>query len=77
MLILSEDQKLLMASARGAVAEKAPIAEFRNLRADPNGLGFSPAFWRASAELGWTGVLVPEAFGGLDFGVVGAGLIAR
>src|SRR5271167_3031894 len=73
MLILSEDQKLLMTSARGAVAEKAPIAEFRKLRADPNGLGFSPAFWRASAELGWTGVLVPEAFGGLDFGVVGAG----
>ena len=77
MLILSEDQKLLMASARGAVAEKAPIAEFRHLRADPNSLGFSPAFWRASAELGWTGVLVPEAFGGLEFGVVGAGLIAR
>ena len=77
MLLLSEDQKLLMASARGAVAEKSPIAEFRKLRADPNGLGFSPAFWRASAELGWTGVLVPEAFGGLDFGVVGAGLIAR
>ena len=77
MLILSEDQKLLMASARGAVAEKEPITEFRNLRADPNSLGFSPAFWRASAELGWTGVLVPEAFGGLDFGVVGAGLIAR
>ncbi len=77
MLLLSEDQKLLMASARGAVAEKAPIAEFRKLRADPNGLGFSPAFWRASAELGWTGVLVPEAFGGLDFGVKGAGLIAR
>jgi len=77
MLLLSEDQKLLMASARGAVAEKAPIAEFRKLRKDPNGPGFSPAFWRASAELGWTGVLVPEAFGGLDFGVVGAGLIAR
>ena len=77
MLTLSEDQKLLIASARGAVAEKAPIAEFRKLRADPSGLGFSPAFWRASAELGWTGVLVPEAFGGLDFGVVGAGLIAR
>ena len=77
MLLLSEDQKLLMASARGAVAEKAAIAEFRKLRKDPNGPGFSPAFWRAAAELGWTGVLVPEAFGGLDFGVVGAGLIAR
>jgi alkylation response protein AidB-like acyl-CoA dehydrogenase len=77
MLILSEDQKLLMTSARSAVAEKASIAEFRKLRADPNGVGFSPAFWRACGELGWTSVLVPEAFGGLDFGVIGAGLIAR
>ena len=42
MLILSEDQKMLMESARGAVAAKAPIAEFRKLRADPTGLGFSP-----------------------------------
>ena len=77
MLVLSEDQTMLMESARGAVAAKAPIAEFRKLRADPHGDGFSRVFWRECAELGWTGVLVPEEFGGIDFGVTGAGLIAR
>jgi len=77
MLVLSEDRKMLMDSARGAVATKAPIAAFRKLRADVSGEGFSRAFWRECAELGWTGVLIPEEFGGIDFGIVGAGLIAR
>jgi alkylation response protein AidB-like acyl-CoA dehydrogenase len=77
MLVLSEDQRMLMESARGAVAANAPIAAFRKLRAESSGDGFSCAFWRQCAEMGWTGVLVPEAFGGIDFGVVGAGLIAR
>ncbi len=77
MLVLNEDQKLLMESARGAVAAKASVAAFRKLRADAAGEGFSRDFWRECAEMGWTGVLIPEAFGGLDFGVVGAGLIAR
>ncbi len=77
MLVLSEDQRMLMESARGAVAANAPIAAFRKLRAESSGDGFSRAFWRQCAEMGWTGVLVPEAFGGIDFGVVGAGLIAR
>ncbi len=77
MLLLNEDQKILMESARGAVAAKAPIAEFRKLRADPLSDGFSRAFWRNAAELGWTGVLVPQDFGGMDFGALGAGLIAR
>jgi alkylation response protein AidB-like acyl-CoA dehydrogenase len=77
MLVLSEDQRMLMESARGAVAANSPISAFRKLRADSSGDGFSRAFWRQCTELGWTGVLVPEEFGGIDFGVVGAGLIAR
>ncbi len=77
MLVLSEDQRMLMESARGAVAANAPIASFRKLRAESSGDGFSRAFWRQCAEMGWTGVLVPEEFGGIDFGIVGAGLIAR
>ena len=77
MLVLSNDQKMLMESARGAIAAKAPVSEFRKLRLDSHGDGFSRAFWRECAELGWAGVLVPEEFGGIDFGAVGAGLIAR
>ena len=77
MLVLSEDQRMLMESARGAIAAKAPIAMWRKLRAEASPDGFSRGFWRDCAEMGWTGVLVPEKFGGLDFGFVGAGLIAR
>jgi len=77
MLVLNEDQRMLMESARGAIAAKAPIAMWRRLRGEASPDGFSRAFWRECAELGWTGVLVPEENGGIDFGVTGAGLIAR
>ena len=77
MLVLSEDQRMLMESARGAVAANAPIAAFRKLRADASADGFSRAFWGQCAQMGWTGVLVPEEFGGIEFGIVGAGLLAR
>jgi len=56
MLVLSEDQKLLMESARAAVAAKAPVSEFRKLRAEPQGHGFSRDFWRECAELGWRAI---------------------
>jgi alkylation response protein AidB-like acyl-CoA dehydrogenase len=77
MLVLSEDQRMLMESARGAIAAKAPIAMWRRLRGEASADGFSRAFWRECSELGWTGVLVPDENGGIDFGVTGAGLIAR
>ena len=77
MLVLTEDQRMLMESARGAVAASSPISAYRKLRAESSGEGFSRTFWRECAELGWTGVLAPETYGGIDFGVVGAGLIAR
>ena len=77
MLVLSEEQRMLMESARGVVAAKAPIAMARRLRSDASPEGFSRAFWRECAEMGWAGVLLPEEYGGADIGIVGAGLIAR
>jgi alkylation response protein AidB-like acyl-CoA dehydrogenase len=76
MLILNEDQRLLMESARGALAADAPVSEYRILR-EPQGEGFSREFWKLCGEMGWSGVLTPEAQGGSGFGVVGAGLLAR
>jgi acyl-CoA dehydrogenase len=76
MLTLNEDQRLLMESARGAVATSAPVSEYRRLR-EPQGEGFSREFWKLCGEMGWSGVLVPEAQGGSGFGVVGVGLVAR
>ena len=76
MLTLDEDQTLLMDSARAAIAQASPVSEHRRLR-EPRGEGFSRAFWALCGEMGWSGVLVPEAQGGAAFGVVGAGLVAR
>lgn len=77
MLVLTEEQRLLRDSARAAVAAKAPIALWRKLRAENDETGYSRDFWRDCADAGWAGILIPEAYGGLDFGFVGAGLIAR
>jgi len=60
MLVLNEDQRMLMESARGAIAAKAPIAMWRRLRAEASFDGFSREFWRECSEMGWMGVLVPE-----------------
>ena len=76
MLILDEDQRMLMESARGAIAANAPVSEYRRLR-EAQGEGYAPAFWKLCGQMGWAGVLVPEAQGGAGFGAVGAGLVAR
>lgn len=76
MLILNEDQRLLMDSARASSAERSPVSEYRRLR-EPQGEGFSRDYWAHCGEMGWSGVLVPEAQGGAGFGVVGAGVVAR
>ena len=60
MLVLSEDQRMLMDSARGAIARESADRDVAELRAEAAGDGFSRAFWRQCAEMGWTGVLVPR-----------------
>jgi alkylation response protein AidB-like acyl-CoA dehydrogenase len=77
MLVLTEEQRLLSDSAKATVAAKAPLSLWRKLRADNDEAGYSRDFWRECASMGWAGILIPEAYGGLDFGLVGAGLVAR
>ena len=64
-LILNDEQGMLRETARGFLAEKAPVAELRRLRDSKDPDGFSRDLWKAFAEMGFTGVLVPEAHGGL------------
>lgn len=74
-LILNEDQLMLKDMAKGFLAEKAPVSELRRLRDEADENGYSKELWAEMAEMGWTGVVVPEEFGGIDFGYVGAGVI--
>ncbi|MBN8939366.1 MAG: acyl-CoA dehydrogenase family protein [Rhizobiales bacterium] len=68
---------MLQDAARGFVQEKSPVAALRRLRDERVADGFDRTLWRDMAEMGWTGILVPEEAGGLGFGFVGAGLICE
>jgi len=76
-LVLDEEQRMLKDAAREFLAANAPVAQLRALRDARDPLGYRPETWRAMVELGWTGILVPEAQGGLDFGQVGMGQISE
>ena len=74
-LILTEEQTMLRDSARDFLAEQAPVSQLRALRDSADADGFSRALWSRFAEMGFTGVLVPESNGGLGLGHVEAGVV--
>jgi len=63
----SEEQEMLRKSARDFLAKEAPMTYVRQMMEDER--GFRDDLWRKMAELGWTGLVLPEDFGGagLDF----------
>ncbi len=74
-LVLTEEQQMLKDSAAGFLAEKAPVAALRELRDAEDATGYSAALWQEMAEMGWAGIAVDEAFGGLGYGYLGLGLV--
>ena len=58
----SPPQQLLIATARQFLTARCPIELVQRLALDDR--GFDPALWRAMAELGWPGLLVPAELGG-------------
>jgi alkylation response protein AidB-like acyl-CoA dehydrogenase len=72
---LSEDQLMLEQTVRSFLTDKVPIERVRELREKncPN----DPAIWTALAELGITGVLVPEAQGGSELALLDAVIVAQ
>jgi alkylation response protein AidB-like acyl-CoA dehydrogenase len=71
-LLLTEEQTMLRDSARSFMTDNAPVSQLRALRDARDALGYSPQVWAQFAEMGFTGVLVPEAQGGLGLGFVEA-----
>ena len=74
-LVLTEEQMLLKDTAAQFFQEKLPVANLRKLRDEQNAAGFDKAIWKEMADLGFAGVLVPESYGGTEFGPVGLGII--
>ena len=74
-LILTEEQTMLRDSARSFLVENAPVSALRRLRDTNDATGYSRELWSRFAEMGYTGILVPEAQGGLGLGHVEAGVV--
>ncbi len=51
------------------------MSAFRKMRDAGLPLGYDPAAFAEMAEMGWTGVIIPEEYGGSDFGYLSLGLI--
>jgi alkylation response protein AidB-like acyl-CoA dehydrogenase len=72
---LSDDQRLLEETVRAFLRDRAPIGRVRELReaACPN----DRALWKGLAELGATGILIPEAHGGSGLSLLDAALVGE
>jgi alkylation response protein AidB-like acyl-CoA dehydrogenase len=76
-LVLTEEETMLVDSAKRFFAGSAPIGTFRALRDSGAPEHYAPALWAEMAEMGFAGMLVPTSEGGTGFGYTGAGLVAE
>ncbi|HCH21180.1 MAG: acyl-CoA dehydrogenase [Cellvibrionales bacterium] len=76
-LALNEEQRMLRDTARDFLQNDAPVNLMRQLRDDGNEQGYSDELWHKMIEMGWPAVAIPEQFGGLGFGFIGAGAILQ
>ncbi|MCI0338500.1 MAG: acyl-CoA/acyl-ACP dehydrogenase [Acidobacteria bacterium] len=65
---LSKAQKLLQQSARDFFARECSLERVRELMATDT--AFDEKLWRAMADQGWMGLIIPEEFGGLGLSPV-------
>jgi alkylation response protein AidB-like acyl-CoA dehydrogenase len=75
MAVLTEEQSMLRDAAKTWTQEKSPVSAFRKMRDSGQPLGYDPAAFNEMAEMGWTGVIIPEEYGGSDFGYLSLGLV--
>jgi alkylation response protein AidB-like acyl-CoA dehydrogenase len=65
-LTLTEDQEMIRSTARDLLRSRAGTAGVRAVR--DGAAGHSAELWKEMVELGWNGLAVPEAYGGVGEG---------
>ena len=71
----SEDQKFLQKTARDYLEEHCPLATARKVL--ESSATYDAALWKGTAEMGWQGAVIPEAYGGAGFGYLELAVIAE
>ncbi|MFD7668579.1 acyl-CoA dehydrogenase family protein [Streptomyces sp. NPDC059788] len=75
-LTLTDEQEMIRATARKLLRDQAATAGVRAVRDGP-GDGYCHRLWQQMADLGWTGLAVPERHGGLGSGFLESCLLAE
>ncbi|HEV7616376.1 MAG TPA: acyl-CoA dehydrogenase family protein [Solirubrobacterales bacterium] len=65
---LTDEQQAIKATAHDFLASRFKSARMREIAASDD--GFDPDGWKQMAELGWTGLALPEEWGGQGLGIV-------
>jgi len=60
----TEEQKLFRDASRKFLEAECPATFVRRMMDDEKAQ--DPVFWKKLTELGWTGMLIPEAYGGVE-----------
>ena len=70
-LILTEEEQFLKDTAKNFAEERSPITHFRSLRDNSDPMLWDKDMWNEMSKLGWPGIMIPEEFGGSNFGLSG------
>ena len=76
-LILNEEQQFLKDTAKNFAEERTPVNHFRSLRDNKDNLLWDKDTWKEMVNLGWSGILIPEEYGGSNFGLAGISVILQ
>ena len=76
MALLTDDQKMLQETAASFLRDEGgPAKQLRHWRDTGCTDGYGTEFWKQFAELGLTGICIPESHGGLGLGATEAALV--
>lgn len=75
MAALTEEQSIIRDQAKSWVTEQSPVQKFRAMRDQDLAFNYAPATWQQMVDMGWTGIIVPEQYGGSGLGYLTFGLI--
>ena len=75
MAVLSEEQTMLRDMAREWTSNESPVTAWRKVRDADEAVGYDAGVYGEMAQMGWSGIIIPEAHGGSDFGWLSLGLV--
>lgn len=75
MAALNSEQSLVRDQAKTWANKQAPVQKFRAMRDSGTEQRFDPGTWSEIIQMGWTGILIPEEYGGSDLDYLTFGLV--